>query len=407
MILHVALLAIALAFLPIEPGSRWRPGVAGAIEHPQLKILAMLAAVFGLPYFLLSTTAPLVQSLAGAARRSNPYRLFALSNAGALIALISYPLLDRAAGSRCMLRRFELWSIAFRSVRVLLCGEHARFYLGSRARASRERDRASSTERLEWIGLAAAGSMLLLATTNQLTENVAPVPLLWVVPLAIYLITFILSFESTRWYSRPVMLRLLAVAVCSVAYLISDINLSDAIGISLPIFGAMLFIGCMFCHGELNLLKPDAARLTTFYLMIALGGAIGAIFVGLVAPLIFSGVYELPVALCAVAGLALWRMWVHGWSQRLLWVGSHDRDHGRRGSAGGRMPSRRCCIVARFLRVAAEWWIAMACGWCFMARWNTERSFSTIAERSRPLITATRRALDVSSIRLRSQSESA
>jgi protein-L-isoaspartate O-methyltransferase len=161
--------------------------------------------------------------------------------------------------------------------------------------------------------------MMLLATTNQLTENVAPVPLLWIVPLAIYLITFILAFENPRWYRRNLMLRLLAIALISIAYLISDINLSDAILVSLPIFCAGLFIACMFCHGELNGLKPPADQLTSFYLSIALGGALGAIFVGLIAPVVFAGVYELPVAMLAVAALAVWLMWPYGWSQRLLW----------------------------------------------------------------------------------------
>ncbi len=285
------------------------------IDHPALQILWMLAAVIGLPYFLLSTTAPLIQSWLSA-RHANPYRLYALSNAGALLALISYPLyIEPRFTVHAQIRG---WSLGF-AIFAALCGASA-FLFRKENPALREHAPTSWKERLEWIALSAAGSMLLLATTNQITENVAPVPLLWVLPLAIYLITFILAFESSRWYARPVFLRLLAVALCAVGYAISDISLSDAIAISLPIFCGALFIGCMFCHGELNLLKPPAAQLTTFYLMIAAGGAIGAIFVGLVAPLIFSGVYELPVTLIVVATLALWRMWPYGWSPRLLWA---------------------------------------------------------------------------------------
>lgn len=163
--------------------------------------------------------------------------------------------------------------------------------------------------------------MLLLATTNQLTQNVAPVPLLWVVPLAIYLLTFILTFESSRWYRRDVLLRLLAVALASVAYAIYDIQLSDAMAVSIPLFCAALFLGCMFCHGELHRRKPGAGHITSFYLMIALGGALGAVLVGLIAPVIFSGIYELPVAMLALAGLVLWMNRAGGWSHRLLWLG--------------------------------------------------------------------------------------
>jgi hypothetical protein len=169
--------------------------------------------------------------------------------------------------------------------------------------------------------------MLLLATTNQLTQNVAPVPLLWIVPLAIYLLTFILTFESARWYRRDVLLRLLAIALASVAYAIYDIQLSDAMAVSIPLFCAALFLGCMFCHGELNRRKPGAGYLTSFYMMIALGGAVGAVSVGLIAPVIFSGVYELPVAMLALAVLVLWMNRETetsrdaGWPQRLLWLG--------------------------------------------------------------------------------------
>jgi hypothetical protein len=372
-ILHVAFLALAILFLPVEPASHWRPA-PDSLAHPAARILAMLAVVLGLPYFLLSTTGPLLQSwfARAAAQESSaphsagasPYRLFALSNAGALIALIAYPLWIEPRLPTHLQDR--LWSIAF-VVFAALCAVAA--YVGQAFPPADENNVGqafppadenhvgqafppaaenhvgqafppagennvgqafppadeipttppSRTQRMEWIALAAAGSMLLLATTNQLTQNVAPVPLLWVIPLAIYLLTFILAFESPRWYRRDLLLRFLAVALASVAYAIYDIQLSDAIAVSLPLFCGALFIGCMFCHGELNGLKPPSTHLTSFYLMIALGGALGAVFVGLIAPLIFSGTYELPVAMLVIAALALWMNRDRGWSQRLLW----------------------------------------------------------------------------------------
>jgi hypothetical protein len=316
-ILQAVLLVVAIAMLPVEAGSRWRP-VASAAGHPAIEILWMLTAVLGLPYFLLSTTGPLLQSWYARSGES-PYRLFALSNAGALIALVSYPLVVEPRLAVHLQDR--IWSIGF-LLFAALCGVTAFVSTrsaGGNARPTLRTENVGRRACFEWIALAAAGSMLLLATTNQLTQNVAPVPLLWVVPLAIYLVTFIVAFENPEWYRRDLSLRLLAIALASIAYAISDIKLSDAIIVSIPLFCGGLFLGCMFCHGELHRLKPSSEQLTSFYLMIALGGAIGAVFVGLIAPLIFAGIYELPVALTAVAGLALWMNRDRGRAQQLLW----------------------------------------------------------------------------------------
>ena len=179
---------------------------------------------------------------------------------------------------------------------------------------------AKPSGRLTWIALAAAGSMLLLATTNQLTQNVAAVPLLWIVPLAIYLVTFILCFESSRWYRRGIYLRLLAMALGAVGYAIYEIQLSDTLIISIPIFAAGLFIGCMYCHGELAARTPAEGQLTSFYVMIALGGALGAVLVGLIAPRGFFRRVRVAVRNVAVALLAACLQWNGGWSQRLLWI---------------------------------------------------------------------------------------
>ena len=163
--------------------------------------------------------------------------------------------------------------------------------------------------------------MLLLSVTNHIDANIAAVPLLWVLPLGVYLLTFILSFGAHSIYRRAVWLRVLAFALGVLAYAIFDINFVEAIQVSIPVFLAGLFACCMFCHGELNRLRPETSHLTSFYLTIAAGGAFGAIFVGLIAPHIFSGVYELPLTLCATAVLAAALTWPGGrWPVRALWI---------------------------------------------------------------------------------------
>jgi hypothetical protein len=311
---HSTLLAAALLLLPVMPGERWKPTGAG---DPVWQILAMLTAVLGLPYFLLSATSPLLQKWL-ARDGSQPYRLFALSNVGALLALAAYPLWIEP---RIATRAQDVgWSAGFAAFAVL-CGLSAWL---SRPRADvwieTETTSAEPQSSIPWLLLAAAGSMMLVSTTNQLTQNVAAVPFLWILPLGVYLLSFIICFESPRWYQRGLFLRLLAVALGSLAYALYDIQVSEAIPVAIPLFTIGLFIACMFCHGELSRMKPGTSHLTSFYLMIALGGALGAIFTGLIAPHLFAGIYEFPLSLFSVAALALWLNWQGGWAQRLLWA---------------------------------------------------------------------------------------
>ena len=162
--------------------------------------------------------------------------------------------------------------------------------------------------------------MLLLSITNHLTQNVAPVPLLWVLPLALYLLTFTLAFSRHHFYQRALFIRLLAIALGAMGYAVYDPRSVEAIQVSVPLFCAGLFICCMFCNGELNRLKPGARYLTSFYLIVALGGAAGAILVGLVAPHIFVSIYEFPITLLITAALALIMLWSLGWLSRVLWA---------------------------------------------------------------------------------------
>jgi hypothetical protein len=314
--LHITLLGVSFIVLPILPGDSWKPF---GPEDPALHILLLLVATIGLPYFLLSATSPLLQAWhavehPGAA----PYRLFALSNAGSMLALLSYPVLVEPFFSTR--HQAKGWSVAYTSL-VLLCGIVAlrlgrkAVHSGDPGRTPPDEDRALNVSyrrprppwslHLLWASLAACVSALLLAVTNHLSQNVAAVPFLWVLPLSLYLLSFILCFEGRKWYRRDLFLRSLAVALGSMAYALSPDFANSSLRLLIPLYSAGLFICCMVCHGELERLKPHPRHLTSFYLMVALGGAIGGLFVGLLAPHIFSGYFELHVAIASCGWLTL------------------------------------------------------------------------------------------------------
>ncbi|MBV9304090.1 MAG: fused MFS/spermidine synthase [Acidobacteriaceae bacterium] len=316
--IHVVLLLVSLALLPIGPGQRWKPGPA---QDPTWLILEMLTLTIGLPFVVLSSTSPLLQDWIARGGYKTPYRLFALSNLASFVALLGYPLfieplLDTRSQSL-------IWSAGY-AVFIVLCGFSAwrSRNRGGEKLAESAPERIDRTQTRWWFLLSACGSMLLLSVTNHITENVAAVPLLWVLPLAIYLLTFVLIFGPNRVYKRAMWLRLLAVALGTLGYAIYDIHVTEVIQVSLPIALLSLFVCCMFCHGELSRLRPDSRNLTDFYMMLSLGGAAGAIFVGIIAPRVFSGIYELPLTLVLTAGLALLLTWRDGaWPLRLLWIG--------------------------------------------------------------------------------------
>ena len=305
--IHVGLLLASLAFLPILPGESWAPS---GNENPVVRILLLLAATIGLPYFLLSTTSPLVQAwFAREFPGSSPFRLFALSNFASMLALLGYPFL------------FEPWLASPQQswawsggyvLFVLLCA-----WLAWRSRALPPLERAAMSAQeseeprprarmlLVWLALASMGSVVLLAVSNHLTQNISSIPLLWVIPLAVYLLTFILCFEGTRWYRRDATLGLLVWIVCVMAWFLADKRLQFELAWHVGVFVAGLFIVCMFCHGELARLRPGPRHLTLFYLVVALGGVTGGILVGIVAPLALPGYLELEIALVIVAGLAV------------------------------------------------------------------------------------------------------
>ena len=319
--LHLVLIIVAVLLLPIIPDASWKPS---GDEAPSLRIILLLTATIGLPYFLLSTTSPLVQAwFARSYPDSSPYRLFALSNLASMIALLGYPLLlepNLATKSQAW-----VWSIGFVLFAILVVGA-ARFALKSAApspslsaRSSADVERTSGPQALAsppssqdktlWILLSALGSVMLLAISNHLTQNISSIPLLWVVPLALYLLTFILCFDGSGWYRRGLMLPLLGAVVVAIGYTLTTAGLEYQLHWQISVFCLGLFVACMFCHGELAARKPHVRYLTTFYLMISTGGALGAFLVGILAPVLLPAYFELELGIVAIAAVATYSIW--------------------------------------------------------------------------------------------------
>jgi spermidine synthase len=307
-LLHIVLLIASLATLPILAADAWKPQ---GDEAPIVRILLLLAVTIGLPYFLLSTTTPLLQAWYWRRFRSVvPYRLFALSNFASLLALLGFPVL------------FEPWLTlpqlgwgwsALYTAFVLVCAATGWASLkASRengdtapaASAAADAPAPPAVTQWMWLALAAMGSIMLLAVTNHVTQNISSVPFLWVLPLSLYLVTFILCFDHPRWYVRPVFIGALVILLPLMAWQIPSLNLK----VAATLYFAGLFVACMFCHGELARLKPDPAHLTRFYLMLSLGGALGAVLVAIVAPLTLEGYFELNIILVLLAALVLARL---------------------------------------------------------------------------------------------------
>jgi SAM-dependent methyltransferase len=315
---HITLLAASALTLAVYPSASLKPYGTG---DPTWSILLLLGRRVGLPFFLLSTTGPLVQ--AWYARRfagAMPYWLYALSNAGSMFALLSYPFLFEPVFSTH--EQARLWSWGYVAFAVLCAAAALRSpepWAASPEDCGPEKP--GPRQYVFWLALPACASALLLAVTNHMSQNVAAVPLLWVLPLSLYLLSFILCFAGRGWYRRNPFLQLLAVAIGSMAYA-SDILDVMPIAALAALFSLGLFTCSMACHGELALLKPQPRYLTHFYLMIAAGGALGGLAVGLVAPRVFNGFYEMPLALvaCAVLILAVLKTdpalaWFRRWTQ--------------------------------------------------------------------------------------------
>ena len=303
-IVHMVLLAASLLFLPIRPSEALQPEPGG---NPAWQILVLLAATIGLPYLVLSSTGPLIQSWFSRkfAGRS-PYRLYALSNIGSMLALITYPFLVEPYTTR----NTQVWSWSFGLVVfAIVCGAVAWNMREVKEPEEIDEEEApapaiSRWTMALWVLLPACGTAQLMAATNKITQDVAIIPFLWVLPLSLYLLSFIICFDSPRWYSRTWFSRALWLSWAAVIWALHKGANADII-LQVVIFNAALFIGCMICHGELYRLRPPAIRLTQYFLMISAGGALGGLFVALVAPLIFADYWEFHVSLWGGGALML------------------------------------------------------------------------------------------------------
>jgi SAM-dependent methyltransferase len=317
-VVHVALLVASAVTLQVLADAAWKPV---GDEDPTLRILALLAASIGLPYFMLSSTGPLVQSWVGRAVADvRVYRLFSLSNLASLLGLLAYPFLIEP--------RFTLggqagaWSAVYVLYVTLYTGAAVVFWRVARQPLAPPRPAAADltlelppeapatapTARAmaAWFTLSALGSWLLVAVTNHLTRDVASIPFLWLLPLVLYLLTFVICFESDRWYRRrwwlwPV---LGVTALCAFGLYDGPIG-GSSVPMTIALYAVGLFLQCVFLHGELASMRPAPRHLTRFYLMLSLGGAVGGSLVSLVAPRVLPNYYELGAGYALVGVIAL------------------------------------------------------------------------------------------------------
>jgi hypothetical protein len=356
-IIHGVLVLAAAATLPIAPGPQWKPT---GLEEPTGRIFLLLLANVALPYFVLSSTSPLVQvwfSRSGASREGSdgsdgnssrsPWRLYALSNIGSLAALLTYPFLIEPRWD--VMQQTDLWSAAFLLFGLLSC---VLAFIDSRSVAAIEKNiivkdfsaepnvLAMWLRRLLWVLLPAVASVLLLASTNHLCQDVAVIPFLWVIPLSLYLLSFIICFEYERWYVRtlwalPAMALLLLTGTHKIVdgwllkfHVLTNmtwvpVTLTPNFQAQIALASGAMFWGCMVCHGELVRLKPEPKYLTSFYLLMSAGGAIGGLFVSLAAPYLFKTYSEWPGILMASFLIAAIVLCHSAWSRRrkpLRWL---------------------------------------------------------------------------------------
>lgn len=310
---HIVLLAASIALLPILPSPAWR-----SLGHtdPAIRILGLLAGTIGLPYLLICSTSPLLQAWYAALRPgASAYRFYALSNLGSMLGLLSFPLLVEPR----LTSTAQAWDWSGAYVAFVVLGALAAWYAWKTREEKQEDDELATVLRLDarqplatqmlWLGLAACGSALMMAVTNYLSQNLAPIPLLWILPLALYLFSFVLCFDMERIYNRLVWIPLMALGLAAMAYVMFHRGGITNLKHTIPAMLLGLFSCCMVCHGELAKHKPDSRSLTYFYLLTSVGGVLGGFFVAIVAPHIFKTYAELPLWMVLCAALVLLIVW--------------------------------------------------------------------------------------------------
>ena len=339
---HVAVLALAVIVLGVQviawgavvlPPASWKP--TGSVA-PASEIVQLLAASVAFAFLVLSATGPLLQGwFARTHPGMSPYRLYALSNLGSLLGLLTYPVVFEPLLPVRM--QAAVWAMGFVAFAGLCAWCASRVPARAESRPDvvmpaddRPGSRPSWSLAVLWLALAGCASMLLLATTNQVSQDVAVVPFLWVLPLCLYLLSLIVCFEWEHGYRRALFVWALGAGLAG-ACVVLHRGLEVKVPLQVAAYSAMLFVACMVCHGELVRLKPGRRHLTAFYLMVSIGGALGGVFVGVVAPAVFTGFWELHLSMTLVAVLTvlvLWRdraSWIHHgvpWPSAVALVGA-------------------------------------------------------------------------------------
>lgn len=320
--LHTLLLAVAAASAVLWVVHTFT-GSNGDV-HPIRTVFAVLGVSIGIPFLVLAATSPLLQVWwARVESGPVPYRLYALSNLASLLALAVYP---TVVEPHFTLHTQRLgWCCGFVVFAVLCAMVAAKTRSGSSEPLGTEEDDSAArpaplTHKLLWILLPMGGAMQLSAVTSFLTANVAAIPLLWILPLSVYLVTIIVAFQFSRRIQPVLLGRFLIVFLASLGYALSHVDVSWPLWVSLIIFLLEIFLAGLFCHCEAVALRPArASESTLFYLLFAAGGALGSFLIGIVCPYLFSFNYDLPITVFVTALLALAVTWNSGWSQRLLW----------------------------------------------------------------------------------------
>ena len=297
LVIHGLLMIVTLGSLPIVARST---GPMWAAESPTAQILGLLVQSIGLPFLLLSANSPLLGRWWATLGEKNPYQLYAFSNAGSLAGLVSYPIvIEPLLGTR---NQAYLWSSLFSLQLLLLAvGIYALWQqdVSAKKRLKSATAKLSPSRLFPWLLFPALGTTLLMSVSNFLTLDVSGVPLIWLAPLSLYLISFVLTFGKKSLYSRRYYFPLFITFSIFAAYFhlhATEISYVSLLGVYLP----ALFFGCMICHGELDRQKPIQDHITRFYLCVSGGGLIGGLFVSIVAPSFFFDYYELPLGFLGV-----------------------------------------------------------------------------------------------------------
>ncbi len=322
--LHSTLLAIAAA-AAILWVARTFIGSSGA-GHPILTVFSVLSVSIGVPFLVLSATSPLLQVWWARLESGEiPYRLYSLSNLASLLALAAYPsLVEPNLTLHAQRLAWCCGFLLFAILSVILTVRIRSAVPAAPNPATSENESIPSTplsRKLLWFFLPLGAAMQLCAVTSYLTANVAAIPLLWILPLGVYLITIILAFQFQVTLPWGIIARVMVVMLGALAYTLSKVNSTWPLWLSITFFLIELFFACIFCHSAATGLRPQrASEATLFYLLFAAGGAAGSFLVGIAAPLAFNINLDLPLTFLVTALLALAVNWRGNWSQRLLWI---------------------------------------------------------------------------------------